>query len=195
MQADLVDNVAAANKEHYQENQRQWRLVGLPRWTELRDKFHAELKQEWPIEYAELQSNPKGEKYIAEVVQENITKAYVTGYMYGMGWITPEELTHATLHLGEAVANKVRRGLQGAKSKGIAFSDVLAHIAVMGMVDTGIAEEVAEATHGSETEEVRATPKEDTSITEEPEEQEDIEPKESTEAEDEIEEKGNEALQ
>jgi len=177
---ELVNNVAEANKEHYQENQQQWRLGGLPRWTELRDKFYGELKQEWPIEYAELQSNPKGEKYIGEVVQENITKAYVTGYMYGMGWITPEELTNATLHLGEAVANKVRRGLQGAKSKGIAFADVLAHIAVMGTVDTGISEEAAEATRETEEEAERVTPKEDTRTTEEPEGTENAESEDKT---------------
>ena len=138
--AEMISTVAEANKEHYDENHEQWRLGGLPRWLELRDMFLDELKKEWPIEYVELQTTPKGEKYIAEVVRENITKAYVTGYMYGRGWITPEELTNATLYLGEVVAEKVRQGIREAKSNGIAFADVLAHIAVMGNVDTGITE-------------------------------------------------------
>jgi len=55
--------------------------------------------------------------------------------MYGRGWISPEELTSATLHLGDVLAGKVRRGLKGARSKGIAFADVLAHIATSGTVD------------------------------------------------------------
>ena len=138
--ADMLNSVAEANREHYEENHKQWRLGGLPRWLELRDMFLDELKKEWPIEYVELQTNPRGEKYIAEVVRENITKAYVTGYMYGRGWITPEELTNATLYLGEVVAEKVRHGIKDAKSKGIAFADVLAHIAVIGNVNTGITE-------------------------------------------------------
>lgn len=138
--ADMLNSVAEANREHYDENHKQWRLGGLPRWLELRDMFLDELKKEWPIEYVELQTNPRGEKYIAEVVRENITKAYVTGYMYGRGWITPEELTNATLYLGEVVAEKVRHGIKDAKSKGIAFADVLAHIAVIGNVNTGITE-------------------------------------------------------
>ncbi len=141
---DMLNSVAEANREHYDENHKQWRLGGLPRWLELRDMFLDELKKEWPIEYVELQTTPKGDKYIAEVVRENITKAYVTGYMYGRGWITPEELTNATLYLGEVVAEKVRHGIREAKSKGIAFADVLAHIAVMGNVDTGITEEKAD---------------------------------------------------
>jgi len=136
----MLNTVAEANREHYEENHKQWRLGGLPRWLELQDMFLDELKKEWPIEYVELQTNPRGEKYIAEVVRENITKAYVTGYMYGRGWITPEELTNATLYLGEVVAEKVRHGIKDAKSKGIAFADVLAHIAVIGNVDTGITE-------------------------------------------------------
>jgi hypothetical protein len=142
----LINNVTEANRVHYEENQQQWRIAGMPRWNELRSKFYEELKQEWPIEYAELQSNPKGEKYIAEVVKENITKAYVTGHMYGMDWITPEEFTQATLHLGEAVANKIRRGLKGAKSRGIALADVLAHIAAIGTIDTEAAVEAAAET-------------------------------------------------
>ena len=142
--SDLVNSVAEANKEHLDENNKQWRIGGLPRWIELRDKFLDELKKEWPIEYVELQINPKGEKGITELLQENITKAYVTGYMYGRGWLSPEELTQATLHLGDVAARKVRHGLKGAKSRGIAFADVLAHIAVMGTVDGSVPEEKAE---------------------------------------------------
>ena len=138
---DLVERVSAVNIEHYEENHRQWRLRGLPRWLELRDKFIGELKQEWPIEYAELQLNRKGEKGITELLREHITKAYVTGYMYGRGWISPEEMTQANLYLGEVVAEKVRRGFKGAKSKGIAFADVLAHIAVLGTVSGSVPEE------------------------------------------------------
>jgi len=141
---DLVNRVAEANREHYDENNRQWRLGGLPHWTELRDKFLDELKKEWPIEYLELQANRKGTSYIVELLQENITKAYVTGYMYGRGWISPEELTQATLHLGEVLAGKIRRGFKGAKSRGIAFADVLAHIAVTGTVDGSVPEEEKE---------------------------------------------------
>jgi hypothetical protein len=136
--AELVNRVAEINMEHHEENHRQWRLGGLPRWLELRKRFLEELKTEWPVEYAELQLNRKGEKGISELLQENIAKAYVTGYMYGRGWISPEELTQATLHLGDVVAAKVRRGFKGAKSRGIAFADVLAHIAVLGTVDGSV---------------------------------------------------------
>ena len=142
--AELVNRVAELNMEHHEENSRQWRLGGLPRWLELRGRFLEELKTEWPIEYAELQLNRKGEKGIAGLLQENIAKAYVTGYMYGRGWISPEELTQATLHLGDVVAGKVRRGFKGAKSRGIAFADVLAHIAVLGTVAGSVPEEKGE---------------------------------------------------
>jgi hypothetical protein len=141
---DLVERVSSVNIEHYEENHRQWRLRGLPRWLELRDKFLSEMKEEWPIEYAELQLNRKGEKGITELLREHITKAYVTGYMYGRGWISPEEMTQANLYLGEVAAEKVRRGFKGAKSKGIAFADVLAHIAVLGTVSGSVPEEGGE---------------------------------------------------
>ena len=94
--------------------------------------------------------NRKGEKGIAGLLQENIAKAYVTGYMYGRGWISPEELTQATLHLGDVVAGKVRRGFKGAKSRGIAFADVLAHIAVLGTVAGSVPEEKGEKEEKSE---------------------------------------------
>ena len=139
--SDLVEKVSEVNIEHYEENHRQWRLRGLPRWLELRGKFLDELKAEWPIEYAELRLNRKGEKGMTALLQENIAKAYVTGYMYGRGWISPEELTQATLYLGEMVAEKVKRGCRGGKSRGIAFADVLAHIAVIGTVDGSVPEE------------------------------------------------------
>jgi hypothetical protein len=139
--SDLVERVSEVNIEHYEENHRQWRLRGLPRWLELRDKFISELKEEWPIEYAELQLSQKGEKGITELLREHIAKAYVTGYMYGRGWISPEEMTQANLYLGDVVSGKVRRGFKGAKSKGIAFADVLAHIAVLGTVDGSVSEE------------------------------------------------------
>lgn len=135
---ELIEHVAELNSAHHEENHRQWRQGGLPRWTEIRDKFLNELKNEWPVEYAELQM--KGEKGIAKLLQENLTRAYITGYMYGKGWISPEELTQANLHLGEVVARRVRSGFKGAKSKGIAFADVLAHIAVIGTVDGSVTE-------------------------------------------------------
>jgi len=141
---ELVDRVAEVNMEHYDENHKQWRLGGLPRWLELRDRFLNELKTEWPIEYSELQLNRKGEKGVTEIIRENITKAYITGYMYGRGWISPEELTQATLHLGDVVAGKVRRNFKGAKSRSIAFADVLAHIAVIGTVAGSVSDEKAE---------------------------------------------------
>jgi hypothetical protein len=141
---ELINRVAEINMEHHEENCRQWRLGGLPRWLELRGRFLEELKTEWPIEYAELQLNRKGEKGISKLLQENIAKAYVTGYMYGRGWISPEELTQATLHLGGVVASKARRGFKGAKSRGIAFADVLAHIAVLGTVDGSVLGEKGE---------------------------------------------------
>ena len=151
---ELIDRVAEVNIEHYDENHKQWRLGGLPRWLELRNKFLDELKTEWPIEYSELQLNRKGEKGITEVIRENITKAYITGYMYGRGWISPEELTQATLHLGDMVAGKVRHGFRGAKSKSIAFADVLAHIAVIGTVDGSMpGEEKGEKTESAKPEE------------------------------------------
>jgi hypothetical protein len=50
-------------------------------------------------------------------------------------------MTQANLYLGEVVAEKVRRGFKGAKSKGIAFADVLAHIAVLGTVSGSVPEE------------------------------------------------------
>ena len=53
--------------------------------------------------------------------------------MYGRGWLSPEELTQATLHLGDVAA------------RGIAFADVLAHIAVIGTVDGSVPEEKAES--------------------------------------------------
>jgi hypothetical protein len=137
---DLVEKVSEVNIEHYEENHRQWRLRGLPRWLELRDKFLSELKEEWPIEYAELQLSQKSEKGITDLIREHITKAYVTGYMYGRGWISPEEMTQANLYLGDVVAEKVRRGFKGAKSRGIAFADVLAHIAVLGTVSGSVPE-------------------------------------------------------
>ena len=133
--SDLINRVAEANREHYEENHRQWRLGGLPRWIELRDKFLDELKKEWPIEYVEFQTHHRGTKYTTALLQENIAKVYVTGFMYGRGWISPEELTNATLHLGDVLASKVRHGLKRARSKGIAFADVLAHIATSGTVD------------------------------------------------------------
>ncbi len=133
--SDLVNRVAEANREHYEENHRQWRLGGLPRWIELRDKFLDELKKEWPIEYVEFRTSHRDAKYTTALLQENIAKVYVTGFMYGRGWISPEELTSATLHLGDVLAVKVRHGLKGARSKGIAFADVLAHIATSGTVD------------------------------------------------------------
>lgn len=139
--SDLINRVAEANREHYEENNKQWRLGGLPRWIELRDKFLDELKKEWPIEYVEFQTSHRNTKYTAALLQENIAKVYVTGFMYGKGWISPEELTSATLHLGDVLASKVRHGLKGARSKGIAFADVLAHIAASGTVDGCSAEE------------------------------------------------------
>jgi hypothetical protein len=142
--SELVERVSEVNIEHYEENHRQWRLRGLPRWLELRDKFLDELKEEWPIEYAELQLSQKGEKGITELLREHIAKAYVTGYMYGRGWISPEEMTQANLYLGDVAAEKVRRGFKGAKSRGIAFADVLAHIAVLGTVDGSVSEEKGE---------------------------------------------------
>ena len=92
------------------------------------------------MEYAELQMNHKGEKGITKLLQENLTRAYVTGYMYGKTWISPEEMTQVNLHLGEIVAKKVRQGFKGSKSRGIAFADVLAHISVIGTVDGSVAE-------------------------------------------------------
>jgi len=136
---ELIERVAEVNMEHREENLRQWRQGGLPRWVELRDKFLLELKREWPVEYAELQVNRKGEQ-VTELLQEYITRSYVNGYMYGKNWISPEELTQSSLHLGEALARKVRRGFKGGKSRGIAFADVLAHIAVMGTVDGSVPE-------------------------------------------------------
>jgi hypothetical protein len=147
---ELVNRVAEINKEHYEENNRQWRVGGLPRWIELRDKFFDELKEEWPIEYAELQASPKGKKYIAELLQESIAKAYITGYMYGRDWVTAEELTNATLYLGDMVARKVRHGFKEAKSRGIAFADVLAHLAAIGTVDTEVAEKRVTSKTGEE---------------------------------------------
>ena len=135
---ELIERVAEISAAHHEENHRQWRKGGLPRWTDLRDKSLNELKQEWPVEYAELQM--KGEKGVAKLLQENLTRAYITGYMYGKGWISPEELTQANLHLGEIVAKKVRHGFKGAKSRGIAFADVLAHISVIGTVDGSVTE-------------------------------------------------------
>ncbi len=131
----LVDRVAGVNMEHDGENHEQWRLYGLPRWLELRDKFLYELEREWPVEYVELMINKKDEAKINDILKGHISRAYITGFMYGKGWIAPEEMTQATLHLGEAMAKKVSQGLKGAKSKGIAFADVLAHIAVAGTVD------------------------------------------------------------
>jgi len=131
---DLVEKVSEVNIEHYE-------VRGLPRWLELRDKFIDELREEWPIEYAELQLSQKSEKGITELLREHITKAYVTGYMYGRGWISPEEMTQANLYLGDVVAGKVRRGFKGGKSRGIAFADVLAHIAVLGTVSGSVPEE------------------------------------------------------
>jgi len=148
---ELVDRVAEANREHYEENNKQWRLSGLPRWIELRDKFIDELKQEWPVEYVEFQTHPRGSKYTAVLLRENIAKSYVTGFMYGKGWISPEALTNATLHLGNVMAEKLRQGLKEGRSKGIAFADVLAHMASSGTVDgysteeDTIRENVAEA--------------------------------------------------
>ena len=133
---EMVDRVAEANRQHYEENNKHWRLSGLPRWIELRDKFLEELRNEWPIEYVEFQTHPKGPDYTMEVLKENVAKVYVTGYMYGMGWVSSEELTNATLHLGEVIAGKIRHGMKGARSKGIAFADVLAHIASSGTVDS-----------------------------------------------------------
>ena len=135
---ELIDRVAHVRSEHHEDNHRQWREGGLPRWKELRDKFLSELKQEWPVEYAELQMNRNGEKGITKLLEENLPRAYVTGYMYARGWISPEELTQSNLHLGEVVAKKVRGGFKGAKSKGIAFADVLAHVSVMGTVDGSV---------------------------------------------------------
>jgi hypothetical protein len=132
---DLVDRVAEVNMEHDAENHEQWRLYGLPRWMELRDKCLYELEREWPIEFVELMINKKDEAKINDILKTHISKAYITGFMYGKGWIGPEEMTQATMHLGEAMARKVSQGLKGAKSKGIAFADVLAHIAVAGTVD------------------------------------------------------------
>lgn len=135
---ELIDRVAHVRAEHHEDNHRQWREGGLPRWKDLRDKFLSELKQEWPVEYAELQMNRNGKKGITKLLEENLPRAYVTGYMYARGWISPEELTQANLHLGEVVARKVRGGFKGAKSKGLAFADVLAHISVMGTVDGSV---------------------------------------------------------
>ena len=135
---ELIDRVAEVSSAHHEENHRQWRQAGLPRWTEIRDKFLDELNREWPVEYAELQINRKGEKGITKLLQENLTRSYITGYMYGKGWISPEEMTQANLHLGEIVAKKVRHGFKGAKSKGIAFADALAHISVIGTVDGSV---------------------------------------------------------
>lgn len=135
---EVIERVAEVNMEHREENLRQWRQGGLPRWVELRDKFLIELKREWPVEYAELQVNRRGERGIAELLQEFITRAYINGYMYGKNWISPEELTQSNLHLGELLARKVRQGFKGGKSRGIAFADVLAHVAVMGTVDGSV---------------------------------------------------------
>ena len=137
---ELIERVAEISAAHHEENHRQWRQGGLPRWTEIRDKFLSELKKEWPVEYAELQMNHQSEKWVTRLLQENLTRAYITGYMYGKGWISPEEMTQVNLHLGEIVAKKVRHGFKGAKSRGIAFADVLAHISVIGTVAGSVAE-------------------------------------------------------
>jgi len=133
---EMVDRVAEANRQHYDENNKYWRLNGLPRWIEFRDMFLEELKKEWPIEYVEFKTHPRGPDYTMDLLKENVAKAYVTGFMYGKGWITPEELTNATLHLGEVIAGRIRHGMKGARSRGIAFADVLAHIASSGTVDS-----------------------------------------------------------
>jgi hypothetical protein len=159
--AELVNQVAEINMEHHEDNSRQWRLGGLPRWLELRKRFLEELKTEWPIEYAELQLNRQGEKGISKLLQEHIAKAYVTGYMYGRGWISPEELTQATMHLGDVVANRVRHGFKGAKSRGIAFADVLAHIAVLGTVDGSVPEEKKEKEEKPERPEIKSEDKQE----------------------------------
>ncbi len=156
--SELVERVATVNMEHYDENHKQWRLSGLPRWLELRDRFLEELKTEWPIEYSELQLNRKGEKGVTDIIRENITKAYITGYMYGRRWISPEELTQATLHLGDLVAAKVRHSFKGAKSKSIAFADVLAHIAVIGSVAGSVSEGKAESAESPGPEKAPDTP-------------------------------------
>ncbi|MFO8143936.1 MAG: hypothetical protein R6T78_04610 [Dehalococcoidales bacterium] len=134
--SEMVDRVAEANRQHYDENNKYWRLNGLPRWIEFRDMFLAELKKEWPIEYVEFQTHPRGSDYTMELLKENVAKVYVTGFMYGKGWISPEELTNATLHLGEVIAGRIKRGMKCARSRGIAFADVLAHIASSGTVDS-----------------------------------------------------------
>lgn len=133
--ADLLSKVAEANRQHYDELNKQWQLKGFPRWIQLRDKFLDELKKEWPTEYLELKTNQKGAREIAELLRENITKAYGIGYMRGRGWISQEELANASLYLGDLITTKLRYNLKGAKSKGIAFATSLARISAIGHTD------------------------------------------------------------
>lgn len=132
---ELLNKVAEVNRQHYNELNKQWQLKGLPHWIELRDKFLDELKKEWPTEYLELKTNQKGAREIAELLRENVTKAYAIGYMCGKGWISQEELTNAGLYLGDLLAIELRYDLKGAKSKGIAFATSLACISAIGHAD------------------------------------------------------------
>jgi hypothetical protein len=99
--------------------------------------FLRELKQALPTEYLELERGRGEPNELALLLESTITKAYVTGYMRGSGWISREELMNVGLYLGETLAEAIRSNISGVEPKGKAFAACLARIQRAGAVDAG----------------------------------------------------------
>lgn len=132
---DMLKRVSEMNKQHNAEIKMNWRIRGHQQLEMMRDTFFNELKNEWPVEYVEIQIIKRDAKKIVELILENIIMAYGVGYMHGKGWISFKELENADLYFGELLAVGIADSLKGAKSKGTAFTFPLIKISSMGRAD------------------------------------------------------------
>lgn len=129
---DMLKRVSEMNKQHNAEIKMNWRMRGHQQLEMMRDTFFNELKNEWPVEYVEIQIIKRDAKKIVELILENIIMAYSVGYMHGKGWISFKELENADLYFGGLLAVAIGDSLKGSKSKGTAFTFPLISISARG---------------------------------------------------------------
>jgi len=128
----LLGKVSDAYQQHFEENNKHWHSRGLTRLHELRNLFLNKLKSEWPKEHQQLIANADEANEIEELLHTTIIKAYITGYMHGRGWITPEELNNTGLHLSEIIAGAISNSIEEAQSKRMSFNASFAEISIIG---------------------------------------------------------------